>query len=199
MTELGSTRDPAALIPGAPAGIADTAAAWRIASQSGSRLSDSVFSISLTGSWTGASAEAFEYRRAAVADNWAAIAEALALSVSACDAYEATLRWGQQQAAEAVRLWSEGQESTRNARIAHREQERSAGGLSIVPAFVDPGEAARVEAAEVLHTARTTVGEAASEAAARSPRRDSAECALGSLDGRRTSAGADRSDSGSRF
>lgn len=165
MTELGSTHDPAALIPGSPDGIADTAAAWRIVGQSASRLSESVFRISPADSWTGSSAEAFEHRRKTIADSWAAMGEALALSASACYAYEATLRWAQQQAAEAIRLWNEGQASTRNAQIARREQERTAGGLSIVPTFVDPGDAARIAAAEVLQTARAAVEEAAVEAA----------------------------------
>ncbi|WP_150953984.1 putative T7SS-secreted protein [Microbacterium testaceum] len=165
MTELGTTHDPVALIPGSPDGIADAATAWRAAGQSASRLSESVFRVSPADSWTGSSAEAFEHRRTAIADSWAAMGEALALSAAACDAYEATLRWAQKQAAEAIRLWNEGQASTRNALIAHREQERSAGGLSIVPTFVDPGDAARIAAAEVLQTARAAVQEAASAAA----------------------------------
>ncbi|MFJ4159422.1 putative T7SS-secreted protein [Microbacterium testaceum] len=165
MTELGSTHDPVALIPGSPDGIADAAAAWRAAGQSASRLSESVFRVSPADAWTGPSAEAFEHRRTIIADSWAAMGEALALSAAACDAYEATLRWAQKQAAEAIRLWNEGQASTRNAQIAHREQERSAGVLSIVPTFVDPGDAARIAAAEVLQTARGAVEEAAAEAA----------------------------------
>ncbi|WP_394684956.1 putative T7SS-secreted protein [uncultured Microbacterium sp.] len=165
MTELGSTLDPVALIPGSPDGIADAAAAWRIAGQSASQLSESVFRVSPADSWTGSSAEAFEYRRTTIADSWAAMGEALALSAKACDAYEATLRWAQNQAAEAIRLWNEGQASTRNAQIAHREQERSAGGLAIVPTFFDPGDAARIAAAEFLQAARAAVKEAASQAA----------------------------------
>ncbi|SDO74718.1 hypothetical protein SAMN04487788_0693 [Microbacterium testaceum StLB037] len=164
MTELGSTHDPVALIPGSPDGIADAAVAWRAAGQSASRLSESVFGVSPADSWTGSSAEAFEHRRTTIADNWSAMGEALTLSAAACDAYEATLRWAQEQAAEAIRLWNDGQASTRNAQIAHREQERSAGGLSIVPTFVDPGDAARIAAAEVLETARAAVEEAAAEA-----------------------------------
>ncbi len=165
MTELGSTHDPVALIPGSPDGIADAAVAWRAAGQSASRLSESVFGVSPADAWTGSSAEAFEHRRTTIADSWAAMGEALTLSAAACDAYEATLRWAQKQAAEAIRLWNEGQASTRNAQIAHREQERSAGGLSIVPTFVDPGDAARIAAAEVLQTARGAVEEGAAEAA----------------------------------
>lgn len=164
MTELGSTHDPVALIPGSPDGIADAAVAWRAAGQSASRLSESVFRVSPADSWTGSSAEAFEHRRTTIADSWSAMGEALTRSAAACDAYEATLRWAQQQAAEAIRLWNDGQASTRNAQIAHREQERSAGGLSIVPTFVDPGDAAWIAAAEVLETARAAAEEAASGA-----------------------------------
>lgn len=153
------------MIPGSPGGIADAAGAWRIAGQAASGLSESVFAVSPADSWTGSSAEAFEYRRTTLADSWAAMAEALALSASACSAYEATLRWAQQQAAEAIRLWNEGQASTRNAQREHREQQRTAGGLSIVPTFVDPGEADRAAAADILETARASVREAASEAA----------------------------------
>lgn len=166
MTELGSTADPTALIPGSPDGASAMTAAWQAAAQSASRLSESVFAVSPADSWTGSSAEAFEYRRTTVADTWAAISDALAMGASACAGYETTLRWAQRQAADAIRLWTDGQVSTREAQAVHREQVRTAGGLSFVTDFVDPGEAQRDAARDLLQQARESVRAAAFEAEA---------------------------------
>ncbi len=161
----GFDAGPSGVDPRLTRGIADAAGAWRIAGQAASGLSESVFAVSPADSWTGSSAEAFEYRRTTLADSWAAMAEALALSASACSAYEATQRWRNNRP---PRRSACGTRARRRREMRRESIASSRGPRADCPScrrFVDPGEADRAAAADILETARASVREAASEAA----------------------------------
>lgn len=108
---------------------------------------------------------------------WLRAADAFEATAQALDRYSGTLRWAQGQAAEAIRLWDEGEEATRQARAAHdrsiadaeaRNRANVAAGdptvVTVAP-FTDPDEQKRQAAQQILGTARQQSREAADWAA----------------------------------
>jgi hypothetical protein len=166
MAELGTTSDPTALVPGSAEGAAGVAVSWRAARDAARQLSEAVFAVSPSDSWTGEAAEAFESRRTAAADAWAATADSLAAAADAAEAYAATLGWAQLQAAEAIALWEAGQQATVAAQAERRATERTASPTTILPPFVDAGESSRTAARDLLAEARAELARAGDAAAA---------------------------------
>jgi hypothetical protein len=166
MTELGTTSDPTALVPGSAEGVAGVAVSWRAARDAARQLSEAVFAVSPSDSWTGDAAEAFESRRTAAADAWAATADSLTAAADAVEAYATTLGWAQLQAAEAIALWDTGQQATVAAQAERRATERTASPTTILPPFVDAGESSRAAARDLLAEARAELTRAGDAAAA---------------------------------
>ena len=153
MAELGETRDPRALVPGDPDAIAANAASLRDRAKDAGDAGDGLRKID-SGSWTGTAAERFHEKFSYEPGRWFTAADAMQAGAGSLDDYVATLRWAQQQAAEAIRLWDEAQAATEQAKAAQPP-----------PGSVDPGAAGRESAQSLLRDARGQVRSAASTVA----------------------------------
>jgi hypothetical protein len=175
MTELGATSDPRALVPGDPDAVAAKADLLRARAADAGSAGQGLRRID-TGSWTGPAAERFHDRFAYEPGRWFTAADALQAAAGALDDYVSTLRWAQGQAADAVKLWADGEAQTRDARSQYEQAARQAqaeGGT--VPPFADSGASTRLSAQSTLDAARNQL-RAAAAAAARTLR-DKAELA----------------------
>ncbi|PRX49203.1 hypothetical protein B0I33_103236 [Prauserella shujinwangii] len=177
MAELGETEDPAALVEGKPEAIEENARVLRARADRATRAGEGLKSID-TGAWSGEAANAFRDAFDYEPVKWIKAGDALTAAADALDGYAATLRWAQGQAAEAIRLWNEGNAATQQAKQQHeaavaqataQNKANAAAGnptcLSPGP-FVDPGEATRQAAREVLNRARQQLTSAGDQAVA---------------------------------
>jgi hypothetical protein len=157
MAELGETQSPRALVPGDPDAIAENAVALRARAKVAGDAGDGLRSID-TGAWTGAAAERFHEKFSYEPGKWFTAADAMQAGAGALDDYVATLRWAQGQAAEAIRLWNQGETTTAQAKTAYESAARQvqAAQQSLAP-FSDPGEADRSQARTLLTIARNQV------------------------------------------
>jgi type VII secretion system ESX-1 substrate len=149
MAELGQTDDPRALIPGDPDAIAANAIALRQRAADAADAGDGLRSID-TGAWTGPAAERFHDKFSYEPGRWFTAADAMQAGAGALEDYVATLRWAQQQAAEAIQQWNAGQTATAEARARYESATQTS-------PFQDPGEAGRSGAQEILASAREQV------------------------------------------
>lgn len=167
MPELGETQDPAQLISGKPEAIEDNARVLRARADSADDAAQGLLAVD-TGSWTGPAAQAFHDKFSYEPRKWFAATDALDSAADALDDYAGTLRWAQSQAAEAIAAWNRGQEATQQAQAAHDQAatQAVAANQPAPPAFIDPGEAGRQAARDMLNRARTQLSEAGDNAAA---------------------------------
>jgi hypothetical protein len=165
MAELGETEDARALVPGDPDAIAENAAVLRARAKAAGNAGDGLRSID-TGSWSGAAAQRFHEKFSYEPGKWFTAADAMQAGAGALDDYVATLRWAQGQAAEAIRLWNQGESATGQARAAYESAAAQAEAAhQSLPPFTDPGEADRTQARTILTTARNQVDSAGRTAA----------------------------------
>src|SRR5215217_5559108 len=159
MTELGTTSDPRALVPGKPEAIEENLRVLRGRAQGAELAADGLRQID-TGAWTGAAAEAFHHKFSYEPGKWFVAADALHVAADALDGYASSLRWAQQQAEEAIHLWDQGQAATHHATIEY-QQAMTQAGLDNQPApiFVDPGGSLRQEAQQILDRAKAQLAE----------------------------------------
>ena len=149
MAELGETADPAALLPGDPAGVRAVQATM---SRLGAALvgaGDGLRRID-TGDWQGEAADSFRRVFEPVPPQWTGTGEAFLQAADALAEYADVLEGARDEAAVAVREWETAQ------------------GVSAQPRAVDvpdPGEAGRVAALDRLRAARTEVLAAGDRAA----------------------------------
>lgn len=169
MAELGETGDPRALVPGDPAAIVDNVVAVRARGEAMATAADGLHAID-TYAWTGPAADRFREKFSYEPGRWRQAADAFENAAVALDSYADTLRWAQEQATEAIRLWDSGQAKTDQARQQHdtdtraaeeANQHNSAHGHPPVPmpVFSDPGEGDRQAARELLARARQQLTE----------------------------------------
>ena len=158
MTELGATADPIALVPGDPAAIRENARALRVRSTNAEQAGDGLVGID-TDAWTGPAAEAFREKFSYEPNKWYAAANCLAGAADSLTTYAHTLEWAQRQAADAIRLWDEGEAQTHAARRQYDE------GPAPVAPFVDVGEPTREAARSTLRLAREQVDRVGASAA----------------------------------
>src|SRR5699024_7801148 len=118
MPELGATDDPVALVPGNPGAIEENVRVLRGRAESAIDAGEGLRAID-TGSWTGPAARAFHDKFSYEPAKWLKAGDALDAAAVALDGYADTLRWAQRQAAEAIRLWDQGEAATRKARAEH--------------------------------------------------------------------------------
>lgn len=169
--ELGSTRDPQALIPGNPEAIEDNARVLRTLGQAATDAGDGLRGVD-TGAWGGPAANAFHDTFSYEPPKWHTVGDALTDAATALTGYADTLRWAQGQAAEAIRLWEAGQRATQqaqaqhNAAVEHANQQNQANAaagnpntVQVAP-FTDPGEQQRQAARDLLQRARQQLTEA---------------------------------------
>lgn len=177
MAELGQTADARKLIPGEPDAIDQNVLAIRGRGETMDLAGDSLKKIN-TDAWTGAAGDAFRDKFSYEPPRWYQGSDAFESAAAALDRYVNTLRWAQSQAAEAIQLWAQGEEATRQA-IAHyntavdaanrqNQSNAAAGNPTIVQvaAFSDPGETDRQAARDMLDRARQQLNEAGDRAGA---------------------------------
>ena len=164
MTELGTTHDPHALIPGDPAAVAANATALRTRATHVEQVGDGLVDID-SGGWQGTAADEFREKFSYEPNKWYAAADCLATAADLLNTYAQTLQWAQDQAGEAIRKWDEAEAETRRARLAYDHAVAQALPEQNVPPFVDIGEAGRQGARDTLRTARYQVGQAGDAAA----------------------------------
>lgn len=169
MVELGATDDPRALVPGIPESVEDDIATLRKQASTAEAVGQDLTRVDV-GSWNGQASQAFQDAFANEPPKWLRTCDLMESSAKALDAYVETLRWAQSQAAEAIRLWEEGEQATLQARARYdaavAETQASAGdGHMVIPPFDDPGDVLRQQARELLDRARTQLREAGNTAA----------------------------------
>ncbi len=176
MAELGQTRDPRALVPGQPDAIDRNVVAIRGRGEALANAGEGLGAIDAHG-WTGEAGDNFREKFSYEPPKWLRAADAFEATAQALDGYSGTLRWAQDQAAEAIRLWDEGEEATRQARAAYdravaqadaqNRASAAAGDPSVVTVapFADPGDEKRRAAREILDRARGQLRDAGNWAA----------------------------------
>lgn len=188
--ELGQTNDPRALVPGDPGAIYSTEASMKMYGSMLREAGAGLGRIDTVGGWSGQAADGFRKVYHGQPGKWIEAADAFGAAASALDTYASSLTDAQQQAAEAIRLYNDGQAATEAGKAQHAQDVQAAqqqaavqaanGIPSVVPniPFVDPGEVSRAAARHLLETARaqlkgagdgaaTVVGRARDKAPAR--------------------------------
>lgn len=159
--ELGQTDDPRALVPGDVGAITSTMWAMRSYGDALCDAGSGLARIDSAAGWSGEAAEQFRSRFDGEPHRWSEAGDCFHDAARALDPYASTLQWAQQKAREAIRLWNEGEATTRRARAEHdravtKARQDAANGI---PAntdilFHDPGEAKREAARQTLGDAR---------------------------------------------
>ena len=206
---LGTTEDPKALVKGEPAHV--DAAASRL-SEEATRIKGigSQFAAVRIPSWDGGLGQpAYAAQHAAEVKKWTAYGELLTLAGGALRTYAGALRTAQSRAQDAIDRWREGEEATAAAVASYNAAVKAyndslnqcvtvpsyGGSGGQVPrmgpahpgVFVDPGEALRQQAEQILEDARTALDEAGAAAVKE----------LGGLEGARTETSSGPGASGS--
>jgi uncharacterized protein YukE len=151
MAELGETVDPSALVPGDPEAARAMARSMTAYAGNLHEAGDGLAGVSTPEGWIGEAADAFRRRFALQPPAWQDAGDAFTLASRALDVYAETLDWAQRQAAEAARVFGE-------AQVVSQQAAASA-------ASVDPGEAGRVQARDLLSRARGQLALAGDDAA----------------------------------
>lgn len=146
--ELGTTDDPRALVPGDPAGVAADARALADRAAALLRTGEALRRIG-TGAWTGPASDAWRERHDEDAVRWFQGADSLDAASRALAGHADALQRARSEAARAIAAWRAGAAATADV------ERRVAAGASAPP--VDPGDAARQDAAEILAAARASL------------------------------------------
>jgi hypothetical protein len=165
--ELGQTEDPRALVPGDVGAVTGTMWAMRSYGDALFDAGTGLARIDTSEGWQGDAGQQFRDRFDGEPRKWIEAGDSFHSAADALDSYASTLRWAQQQASEAIRLWNEGNAATTDAEAAHDRAVRQAqqdaatrtanGEPTIAPdiPFHDPGEAKREAARQLLNRARS--------------------------------------------
>lgn len=166
MAELGQSSDPRALVPGDADAVRDTIRQLTVYGDALHNAGAGLRRIDTTEDWSGQAADAFRAFFHGQPSRWLDAGDAFHDASSALDGYVSTLIWAQRQAAEAIRLWNEGQAATLAAHVRHDQAVQQAeqhalaatavGIPTVAPQipFIDPGEIVRTEARDTLNRAR---------------------------------------------
>ncbi|GAA3791383.1 putative T7SS-secreted protein [Amycolatopsis tucumanensis] len=148
MAELGQSSDPKSLVPGDPLEIRKSAVHLLRYGHALNEVADGLKGLD-SSHWKGAAADAFREKFEAEPTRWQNCGDAFLDAEAAIQAYCQQLSRAQDQAAEAINLWNQGQQATQAA----QQQE--------TPPTDDPGEALRRQAQDLLNRARQGVDETA--------------------------------------
>ncbi|HEY7593278.1 MAG TPA: hypothetical protein VH969_09000 [Actinophytocola sp.] len=167
MAELGQTNDPKELVPGDPAAVTDAADKLRTKANTMETVAGDLSGIRIPG-WEGPASSAFWDKFTPEPANWRLGRDAMNSAASTLDSHASSLTWAQGQAAEAIALWNEGEQATRQA-ISDFESTGGSfmpgmtpgatpgspgGPVPVGGSFSDPGAAKRQQAREILDRAR---------------------------------------------
>jgi hypothetical protein len=176
--QLGQTANPVELVPGDAEAV--SVALWLIRGYGDSLLDagQGLARINTSDGWRGSAADAFREVFDGQPAKWTEAGDSFHSVADALERYTGSLTWAQAQAAEAIKLWDEGEAETARARQEHdaavrraveEADARSRAGTPTAPAeipFRDTGEPKRQAAREVLDRARTGLVGAGNEVAA---------------------------------
>lgn len=173
MAELGETADPKQLVPGEPGEIRKSIQHLVTYGSTLLEIGDGLKRID-TGGWTGDAADAYHRLFENEPDRWVHGGTAFHSAADAIGAYAGSLEWAQGQAAQAITLYEQGEQATREAKAQHEQaattaaQQAAAAGQPTPPAqpFIDPGDALRTQAGDMLHRARDQLVVAGDQAVA---------------------------------
>ena len=160
--ELGSSRDPRELIPGDLEGVLGTASSMASYGDVLREAGEGLRRIDSAEGWSGEAAEQFRSVFDGEPTRWLEACDCLHDAAEALERYADALTWSQGQAAEAIRLWDEGEAATKKAKAEH---EQAPGHVPQQP-FHDPGEEKRQAARALLQHARrelTSAGDLAAD------------------------------------
>lgn len=179
--QLGDTNDPTELIPGSPDSVQNVAQTLREYGEKLEATGNDLGNVQIDG-WFGEASNSFWDRFTSEPPRWLTGADAMTAAAEALTSHADTLRWAQDEAEEAIRLWEEGAAATKVAQAAHAAavaNNSARNQANIVdclpgdtpiklpnPIFVDPGEQLRKDAEERLRRAREQLAEAGDTVAA---------------------------------
>ncbi|GAA1477683.1 hypothetical protein GCM10009623_21290 [Nocardioides aestuarii] len=199
--QLGETHDPKQLVPGEPSHVDANVTALADQHTLVGDKYDLVRAVSVPG-WTGLTAWGYEAAFEAELEKWKAYLSLLEKARTTLSTYAGALRTAQAEAQRAIEKWDEGEQATAEALTAHHEAVQAWNDPLCAPAtspspfagppvptmrparpgpFVDPGEALREEAQQILDGARQGLEEAG----------QTALVALGGLEGAKTEGEGD--------
>ncbi|MDT8913753.1 putative T7SS-secreted protein [Amycolatopsis sp. PS_44_ISF1] len=150
--ELGDTSDPQELVPGDPGSVTSTLNAMRAYGDALHEAGEGLQKIDTTQGWTGPAGDAFRKVFEGQPGKWLEAGDCFHNAATALETYTSTLTWAQGQAAEAIRLWNDGETVTRQAKAKHQQDEQKAG--SSLPFDDSVGEGKRGAARDILTSAR---------------------------------------------
>jgi len=175
---LGQTTVASELIVGNPVKVGHNATRLEDEATRVQGLLDDLDAISTPGWNNGLGAPAYDVARAAEREKWGAYHTILDTAATSLTTYAAALTSAQSSAQDAIDLWAKGVQQTKDAEAQYEEDVKAwekffgprpqYGGtplpipplLAGYPQWVDPGEATRAEAEQILTDARTTLDEA---------------------------------------
>lgn len=171
--ELGQTQDPKALVPGDAGAVRQTSQNLTTYGDGLHNAGQGLNRIDTSQGWSGPASDSFRAVFHGQPGKWTDAGDAFHTAAAALDTYAGTLAWAQQQAADAIRLWNQGQAATDAAKAAHAQavQEAQAGAMASgslpIPmlSFADPGAAQRSAAEDMLNRARGQLVSAGNTAA----------------------------------
>ncbi|HEV7651715.1 MAG TPA: hypothetical protein VGP26_26475 [Actinophytocola sp.] len=157
MAELGQTADPKELVPGDAAAVTGAADALRARARLMEDVAADLAGVRIP-DWEGPASSAFWDEFSPEAGNWRLGRDAMTTAAGALDAHASSLTWAQGQATEAIALWEQGEQATRqaaaNGTLVAPLGPQLPGVQPFGPAFDDPGAGLRRRAVEVLERAR---------------------------------------------
>jgi uncharacterized protein YukE len=173
MTELGWADNPKELIPGNSEEIRDLVRSLRSYGHALEDVGKGLRTVD-DGGWQGKAADAFRARYEGEPKRWLEASDAFLDAADALEGYADTLDWAQAQAAEAIKLWNDGDLRTQAAAVSDpsllmghsQDQLASLLGTQTLPIVAgDPGAELKLKGREVLARARHQLSDAGDGAA----------------------------------
>ncbi|WP_376775132.1 putative T7SS-secreted protein [Saccharopolyspora phatthalungensis] len=131
--ELGTITDPKSLVQGNADAVRTTAAAMRDYGDALHEAGEGLKRIDIEG-WSGQAAEQFRSAFDGEPIKWLEAGDCFQYAGGALEQYSESLTWAQGRAAEAIRLWNEGEAATQQAKAEHAraaEQVNSLGAAGV--------------------------------------------------------------------
>ncbi|WP_323184938.1 putative T7SS-secreted protein [Streptomyces sp. NBC_00193] len=168
---LGQSEQANELVHGKPSAIRESAKHMTDFRAAFDRVGQGMKALD-SGHWRGAAADAFREKFAMHPADWFHASDACESAGGALNRYADTVEWAQGQAQEAIELYKQGVKASKDAEAVYKEKfaayeasVKAGGAPAICPApGVDPGEAARGRARDILNEARRQRDEAAATA-----------------------------------
>ncbi|GAA1941613.1 putative T7SS-secreted protein [Amycolatopsis minnesotensis] len=163
--ELGGTEDPKALVPGDPVAVVAVADVLGEHAKTFGKIGEDLGLVRIEG-WSGKACHAFWEGFSAEKPKWTLARDTLDSGAAALRAHAETLGWAQTNAAEAIRLWKQGEEASRKAVADFKEHQGGGVDAPKDPMLSDPGDALRKQARELLERSRKQLTEVGNATAA---------------------------------